>query len=73
MKVGDLVVRMWNDKPKWDMVGIIVSKDFDTTISGAAKWIYGIKWNKRDLILPGEFDPFGNWTEKEFEVINGYR
>ena len=26
MQVGDLVVRWWNDKPLWSMVGIIVEK-----------------------------------------------
>ena len=72
MNVGDLVVRIWNDKPKWDMIGIIVSKDFNIKIVGTERWIYGIKWNKRcfELCRGGSYNPFGKWTEKEFEVIN---
>ena len=73
MKPGDLVVRIWIDKPKWDMIGLIVSKDFVCKTNGGAEWIYGIKWNKRDFAPIGEPNPFGKWKEGEFEVINESR
>ena len=28
MKVGDLVVRRWLGKPLWEMIGIIITKEF---------------------------------------------
>ena len=72
MKVGDLVVRIWNGKPLWEMVGIIIEENFRMKDSGGAEWIYSIKWsNDRTLVKGfGLGDEFGSWTSGEIEVIN---
>ena len=73
MKVGDLVVRIWLNRPYWEMVGIIISRDFIPKSSGGAEWVYGVKWNKRDFAPAGETNPFGQWTKKEIKVISENR
>jgi len=71
VKAGDLVVRLWCDKPRWDMIGIIIKKEFLPISSGGAKWEYRIMWSRR------MFQPFSNtpvlsqtWNESEFRVIS---
>ena len=73
MKPGDLVVRIWLDKPKWDMIGIIISRKSFSNLTGGTKWLYGIKWNNRHFIRQGTVDQYGSWSEQEFEVINEAR
>jgi len=75
VKVGDLVVRIWLGQPKWDMIGIIVSSNFNSDSLYGPEWIYGIKWNKQEEIpkLSSSTYPFGQWTEKEIEVISESR
>ena len=72
MKVGDLVVRIWCNKPHWEMIGIIIDKTFKVRPSGGAEWRYAIKWSKKVFEHPGG-DKFGQWSEREIEVINAIR
>ena len=71
MKAGELVVRIWGNLPQWEMIGIIVKKEFMPKSSGGAKWEYKIMWSRQ------MFQPFANtrplsqtWNESEFRVIS---
>ena len=68
MKVGDLVVRLWHGKTKWDMIGLIVGKKFQVRSGSEAMWYYAIMWNVPQW--PGATDKLGNWTAKEIRVIS---
>ena len=70
MKVGDLVVRVWNGKPLWEMIGIIVEERRTLKQSGGADFHYAVKWSNTDRMAPaGASDPFGSWSMQEIEVI----
>ena len=71
MRVGDLVVRMWLGKPKWDMIGLVIFRQEHGPLS-ETRWSYGIKWNTPSSLYRGERQ-FGKWTKKEVGVISERR
>tara|TARA_B100001250_G_C19753090_1_gene768751 strand:+ start:193 stop:417 length:225 start_codon:yes stop_codon:yes gene_type:complete len=74
MKIGDLVVRIWCDKPLYDMIGIIIEKSFQPKPSGGAEWKYGILWNKKSFLsVDDPSNCLGSWVSQEFKVINESR
>ena len=69
MNIGDLVVRIWCDKPLWSMIGIIVEKKFQPVPSGGAGWRYGIHWSEQ-APWGGVSNNLGAWTSEEFMVLD---
>ena len=58
--IGDMVVRMWHSRPKWEMVGIIININ---AMEGGNDY-YKIRW----------FDPkkdtgSDKWQGHEFELV----
>ena len=66
MQVGDLVVRWWNDKPLWAMVGIIIEKQRMTWLSNP----------KDGFIVYWHNEPFKKdslWDTRELRKISEVR
>ena len=75
MKVGDLVVRIWHGRKMWDMVGLIVDKEFILRDSGGGDWKFVVDWGGRMLAtLPTEWQSgLPRWSAVEIEVISESR
>ena len=75
MKIGDLVIRIWYGRKMWDMIGIIINKQYinNHLELGDGEWKFEVDWGEIDTMILSSNTSWPRmllWDEKEIEVIS---